>query len=213
MSNSTLSVRLSTDVMESYRNLIEGAGLTTSQHTRSLIENVLISIGKLRLEDMKIDFKYSWLDSDKRIYPEYCGVVVVNVTPPSGMTLEDLSRLVFIIPEFFNENRELFRIDSHYYHRVTADAHFIESSKTRRCVLSFRMIKGKWHAGFYNYSFLDRTPEFVSMMEEKVKTMITNTIVCFLLGQLPPSRILDLAQVQEEDEIFRSSGGIQYVDL
>lgn len=213
MSNSTLSVRLGAEVMESYRNIIESAGLTTSQHTRSLVENTLNSIGKLKLEDMKIDFKPSWVDSDKRFYSEYCGVVVVNVTPPSGMTLDDLSRLVFIIPEFFEEDRELFRIDSHHYHRVTAETHFIESSKMKRCVLSFRMIKGKWHVGFYNYSHLDKTPEFMTMMEERVKAMITNTIALFLLGQLPQSRILDLAQVQKEDEISRSSGSFQHVDL
>ena len=204
MKNRALSVRLSAEALSEYSGLIEGAGLTVSEHVRKLIDDFLSSVKSLDLTGLAVDCKFIWNeDVLNSLHPEYLGNLIVTVTPPSCLSQENLSRLIFTIPEFFEDRSEPFRIDSHYYHRVASDSQGITSSKVHRCVLSFRLIDGKWRACIFHYHGVDERSQLEEMIKSAVTLHIKSTIICFLLSQLPSVRLLDREDIQKADELVK----------
>jgi|GEM_PF-4788552 len=204
MKNRALSVRLSSEALSEYSGLIEGAGLTISEHARMLIDDFLGLADSLDLSGLKVDCRFIWNeDVSNSLHPEYVGNLIVTVTPPSCLSPDDLSRLVFTTPEFFEDRLEPFRIDSHYYHRVSSDRQGITSSKVHRCVLSFRLIDGKWRAGVYHYHGTFNPSELVQRIEAALTLHIESTIICFLLSQLPSARLLEHEEIQKADELVK----------
>lgn len=102
--------------------------------------------------------------------------------------------LIFFIPEFWDDSgsglRETFRIDSAYFHRVTAEPHHRTSAKTSRSVLSFHLLKSRWRAAIFDYGSGYKADELEDRIQSAVTSHFTQTIRLYLINHLPASRIL-----------------------
>jgi hypothetical protein len=161
----------------------------------TLVQQVLASRRALDLSSMEVRCQFNWRTPDSNHqFPEHVGDLRVTVSPPAGLAEADLARIVFVIPEFFQDGDEPFRIDSFHFHRVSTPRIEISSTRVRRNVLSFRVIDGVWRAGIFEYTATDR-----ASMEERIRqdvtTHIARSIACFLLGQLPEARVLTQDEV------------------
>lgn len=80
--------------------------------------------------------------------PDYEKLDIIQIK--SNITKE-ISNLYFILPEFFDDNDyELYRVDSYYYHRATTP--YVGSTKVRRCCLSAHMKNYEWKGAIFVYS-------------------------------------------------------------
>lgn len=141
--------------------------------------------------DMK--FRFHWRSRLRRNLPGYIGAVRVAITPPADVPDDELNRLVFRIPEFFEDGREVLRIDSFHYHRVTSPRSTIQSQKAQRNLLSFRTIQNIWRAGIFDYSNgrLQRT-EIERRIRYEITSQLENVLACYTREILPASRRLSL---------------------
>ncbi|MEQ7767881.1 hypothetical protein [Xanthomonas hortorum] len=201
VSKRSLSVRLPPDLMTAYTGLIEGAGLKISENIRSYVK---VLIGRLleleEKEPLEVEVLFNWRKFELGDpYPESVGAVMVKVNPPDGLTMADLSEIIFALPEFMDNRGEPYRIDSYYFHRAASAGSLIESSQRKRNVLSFSMIEGRWHGGIYRYR--DDIPLSVIGTEiaQALETGIKSTIRCAQLGALPRQRILTSEQVSKRE--------------
>jgi len=173
---------------------------STNLSPTDLIKHFLIEFNNkkdsINLKGLNIDVTFKSQSANPNPYDEYAGAFSVKVTPPQLMTQEQLDSLVFIIPEFITDRTEPYRIDSFYYQRVSNKRVHHESSKVTRNVLSFRLVKSRWNAGVFNYSASNIT-NMIEVIEKAIKTHIENTIICYLLGYLPDSRILTTDEVEK----------------
>ncbi|CAE6844034.1 hypothetical protein R69658_06857 [Paraburkholderia aspalathi] len=191
-----ISVRLPQKDQEEYTELIERAGLTVSESVRSLVQQVLASCRALDLSSMEVRCEFHWRTPDPdHQFPEHVGDLRVTVSPPAGLAEADLARLVFVIPEFFTDQGEPFRIDSFHFHRVSTPRIEISSTRIRRNVLSFRVIEGVWRAGIFDYGTATDRAAMEERIRQDVSTHIARSIACFLLGQLPETRLLTQDEV------------------
>lgn len=205
-----LSVRLPPALMESYSNLIEGAGLKISENIRCHVQKLTDLAAALEAEPVGVDIKFQWRSQLNNPYPESVGALSVAISPPAGMTQNDVDRIIFVSPEFFGERgSEPFRVDSYYYHRVANSMNLVDSSRVNRHVLSFVTIEGRWHAGVYRYNDSLTLSDLAKAVEAAVVKQITSTIRCFQLGLLPNKRLLDADQIAKRRE---SLGNIDLPD-
>ncbi|MBK0056971.1 hypothetical protein [Stenotrophomonas sp. S39] len=209
MNNATqkraLSVRLPPDLMGAYAGLIEGAGLTLSENIRAHVQSLVERANALSNDGLKVDISFNWrkLGSGDP-FPESVGAVMARVTLPATVSDDQLSRMIFAIPEFFVGDHEPYRIDSYYYHRVAGATNFIESSRKRREVLSYSMMEGRWHGGVYRYDDGVSLHDLASEIEEKLRNDITATIRCMQLGLLPEQRFLTDAELAKRLDVWSS---------
>lgn len=193
----SISIRLDPRDHIRYQSMVEGAGLSLSDDIRMLVRRTLDEADEFSLDGFEVNCSFKWKKPEDA-FPEHVGNLLVNVTPSQDLTDETLLRLVFVIPEFWTEGliegslypRELFRIDSAYFHRVTSTEHTRTSSKTTRNVLSFHLLKNSWRAAIFDYGSNISQQQLQSQIQEAVTRHITNTIKCYLIGHLPSSRVL-----------------------
>lgn len=189
-SRKALSIRLPPALMAGYSNLIEGAGLKISENIRCYVQALDERAKALEANPIHIEVKFSWRDPRGNPYPESVGVVYVSISPPVGMTVDDIDRIVFVTPEFFDQQaREPFRVDSYYFHRVAEGKGIVDSLRVKRHVLSFSTIQGRWYAGVFRYQDEVNLHEIAKSIEASVVKKITSTIRCFQLDLLPPKRL------------------------
>lgn len=209
----TISFRLDPTDQSAYQALIEGADLSVSEDIRLLVSQTLEAADKVQMADFNVSFEFRW-EPVKPHFPELKGHVKVQVTPPAGMTDEKLHRLVFHIPEFHEKTqgwdyeREPFRIDSAYFHRVTDRKHIHTSSKIQRGVMSFHLLERCWVISVFDYGSNLSNLE----LEERIRTAVTdhirNTVVCHEIGHLPESRILSVELHEEMTRLWNEQGGL-----
>lgn len=206
----TLSLRLPQEVYSDFNELHDGAGLTTAEGMRRLMEASNAAAAALNLDGLTISCEFFWRREGRDYFaPEQVGGLQVRVSPPAGLTQEDLARLVFVIPEFHEvriregDSRviEPLRVDSFYFHRVSSARIGIGSTKVHRNVLSLRLIQGVWRAGIFRY---DESLS-VADMERRIKSAVERhfraTIACSLLGRLPDDRVQTVEELAHADEI------------
>jgi hypothetical protein len=190
-SRRALSIRLPPALMLGYSNLIEGAGLRISENIRSYVQKLDERAKALEENPIHVEVKFNWRDSRRNPYPECVGAVYVSISPPAGMTGEDLDRIVFVTPEFFDpQMREPFRVDSYYFNRVAEGKRIVDSLRVKRHVLSFSTVKGRWYAGVFRYHDEISLHEIAKSIEASIVRNITATVRCFQLDLLPPKRLL-----------------------
>ncbi len=188
-----ISVRFDPIQYANYSAMVEGAGIGVSDGLRQLVAEKLRQADEADLGEFRITCDFRWKTPDVA-FPEHIGNMLVSVTPPIGLSVELLQRLVFVIPEFWEEinqgSQELFRIDSAYFHRVTEDGFFRVSTKTSRNVTSFHLINSRWRAAVFDYGSRYTVEELEAQIRAQITTRFTQTILCYLIGHLPESRIL-----------------------
>lgn len=75
----------------------------------------------------------------------------LDISKIKSNIIKEISNLYFILPEFFDENNyELYRVDSFYYHRATTP--YVGSTKVNRCCLSAHMKDYEWKGAIFVYS-------------------------------------------------------------
>jgi hypothetical protein len=188
-----ISVRFDPVDYANYSAMVEGAGLGVSDGLRQLMAEKLRQAEQADMSEFRITCDFRWKTPDVA-FPEHIGNMLVSVTPPKGLSAELLQRLVFVIPEFWDEinqvSQELFRIDSAYFHRVTEEGYFRVSAKTSRNVMSFHLLKSRWRAAVFDYGSKHTVEELEARIRAEITTRFTQTILCYLIGHLPESRIL-----------------------
>ncbi|MBH3442325.1 hypothetical protein I5L59_01865 [Pseudomonas moraviensis] len=188
-----ISVRFDPVDYANYSSMVEGAGIGVSDGLRQLMAEKLRQADQADMGEFRISCDFRWKTPDVA-FPEHIGNMLVSVTPPKGLSVELLQRLVFVIPEFWDEinqvSQELFRIDSAYFHRVTEEGYFRVSAKTSRNVMSFHLLKSRWRAAVFDYGSRHTVEELEARIRAEITTRFTQTILCFLIGHLPESRIL-----------------------
>jgi hypothetical protein len=188
-----ISVRFDPAEYTNYSTMVEGAGLAVSDGLRQLVTEKLRKAGEAEMETFRVDCDFLWKTPDVA-FPEHVGNMLVSVTPPQGLSVELLQRLIFVIPEFWEESSEgtmeAFRIDSAYFHRVTEDGYQRISTKTSRNVTSFHLLKSRWRAAVFDYGSGYTFEELESRIRTAVVSHFTQTIRCYLIDHLPESRLL-----------------------
>ncbi|MCW3587352.1 hypothetical protein [Burkholderia cenocepacia] len=200
----TTTIRLPQEDHQEYAALTEGAGLSVSESVRVLVQGILASLRTKDTSKMAVHCRFNWRTPDaNNQFPEHVGDLQVTVTPPAGMKKDDLARVVFVTPEFFNKHVEPFRIDSFHFHRVNSKRIQITSSRISRNVLSFRLIDGAWRAGIFDYSANFDQATVEDSIRQAVTHHITSTVLCFMLGQLPQDRQLTQEEVDAANKILK----------
>lgn len=188
-----ISVRFDPVEYANYSDIVEGAGVSVSDGLRYLVTEKLQQAEGADMEKFHISFDFRWKERDV-IFPEHIGSMLVTVTPPCELPVDFLQRLIFFIPEFWEDSgsglRETFRIDSAYFHRVTAELHHRTSAKTSRSVLSFHLLKSRWRAAIFDYGSGYKAEELEDRIQSAVTSHFTQTIRLYLINHLPASRIL-----------------------
>ncbi|WP_146096123.1 hypothetical protein [Xanthomonas arboricola] len=198
-----LSIRLPTDLMTRYSALIEGAGLTVSENVRTYVQTLMEKDTELEKDKFKVKVSINWRDlKPGDPYPESIGAVMVEVFPPTGMTIEQLDSLIFSLPEFMDGNHEPYRIDSYYFHRIASSRSFIESGLRKRNVISFSMMGGRWHGGIFRYEDSIPLNVIASEVAGALGKGIRATIRCAQLGILPEQRISTDAELVDRKQYF-----------
>lgn len=188
-----ISVRFDPAEYANYSAMVEGAGLAVSDGLRQLVTEKLRQADEADMGKFRVTCDFLWKTPDVA-FPEHIGNMLVSVKPPQGLSVELLQRLVFVIPEFWEESNqglvESFRIDSAYFHRVTEEGYQRTSAKTSRNVTSFHLLKSRWRAAVFDYGSGCSVEELEGRIRSAVTSHFTQTIRCYLIGHLPESRIL-----------------------
>jgi predicted DNA-binding protein len=201
-SKRAISVRIAPESMEVYETLVTNAGLTVSEGIRELVTGAINAQQDLDLAGFNVKYKFTSASKEaKDNFAELLGSLLVEVTPPVGMDILSLHRLVFVAPEYWEGKNEPYRIDSAYFHRVAAYGKEVPSDYTTRNVLSFRLIDGKWRAGIFNYGTPLNEDLIVQNIFQALEAHIRASIACHLIGQLPKSRYLTMEEVAELNEV------------
>ena len=194
-----LSIRLDPGPLAAYEECVVAAGLNVTGALRTSVLSMLRTYRQLDTEGFHVACSFTRKPQDGiDHFPELLGGVIFDVTPPAGLTVEHLHRLVFVIPEFvFEKAHEPFRIDSAHFQRVAYNKREVVSDKVSRNVLSFRLINGAWRASIFDYgSGLDPS-DIEQQVADAVKKTIATTIACCMTHQLPDTRILSADEVAE----------------
>lgn len=188
-----ISVRFDPVEYANYSAMVETAGVAVSDGLRYLVSEKLQQADAVDMKKFHISFDFRWKKPDVA-FPEHIGNMLVTVTPPQELSVDFLQRLIFIIPEFWDDSgsglMEMFRVDSAYFHRVTADAFHRTSAKASRNVLSFHLLKSRWRAAIFDYGSGYKAEELEDRIRSAVTSHFTQTIRCYLIDHLPESRIL-----------------------
>lgn len=188
-----ISVRFDPVEYANYSAMVESAGVAVSDGLRYLVSEKLQQAHAADMKKFHISFDFRWKKPDVA-FPEHIGNMLVTVTPPQELSVDFLQRLIFIIPEFWDDSgsglMEMFRVDSAYFHRVTADAFHRTSAKASRNVLSFHLLKSRWRAAIFDYGSGYKAEELEDRIRSAVTSHFTQTIRCYLIDHLPESRIL-----------------------
>ncbi|MHC8378393.1 hypothetical protein ACYZT3_21035 [Pseudomonas sp. MDT1-16] len=188
-----ISVRFDPAEYAHYSAMVEDAGLAVSDGLRFLMTEKLRQANEADMGKFRIKCDFRWKTPDVA-FPEHVGNMLVSVKPPQGLSVDLLQRLVFVIPEFWEESIhgwvESFRIDSAYFHRVTEEGYVRTSAKTSRNVTSFHLLKSRWRAAVFDYGSGYTVEELEGRIQAAVTSHFTQTIRCYLIGHLPESRVL-----------------------
>jgi len=145
----------------------------------------------LSVTDPDVELQFYWRKKLRRCLPNYIGAVRVSIAAPERVTEDEIDRLVFRIPEFFEGKEEILRVDSFHYHRVTSPRLTIPSQKAQRNVLSFQAIQGVWRAGIFDFSHGRlKKSEIERRIRYEITSQVEATLVHYMEGKLPRSRRL-----------------------
>jgi hypothetical protein len=145
-------------------------------------------------------------------FPERVADLLVAVKPSSLIPEDVLQRLVFFSPEFWVDaetgsfEREHFRIDSAYFNRVTDSEHLKESTKIRRNVLSFYLLKNRWRASIFDYGTKLSREEMEAEIKRTVTDHIVDTLERYLSGDLEPSRMMSQERAAHMTGLWEAHG-------
>lgn len=191
-----VSIRLDPEPMAAYEEYVAAAGLTVTSSLRASVLSMLSTYQSLEMNGFRVSCDFARRPDKLDHFPELLGSVVVQVTPPVGLSVEDLHRLVFVTPEFVREKgQEPFRIDSAHFQRVVQNGREVTSSKVRRNVLSFRLVNNEWRASIFDYDNDQDPSDIEQKVREAVNGNIAATIACYMTRQLPESRVLSPEEV------------------
>jgi hypothetical protein len=198
-----VSLRMDKSELNSYERVMGSAGVFTAEAIRHLIVRAISDYDEADMTDFQVlaDFTPKLASHSK--FPDRIGNLSITVNPPAGMSTARLHQIIFILPEFSDQNSGLepYRVDNAHFHRVAQNNKHVASKKRSRAVLSFRLIKGRWSGSLFDYS--NTHPEqIVQDVVAAMKVHIAATIRCELAGQLPESRYLTLEEVAERDELL-----------
>jgi hypothetical protein len=203
--NTLESVTLRLD-LEKYREFEIAMGLAnlgSAEAIRQTIESTMNKFNQIDLTGLVIkdEFTPKVVSVKGDAFPELVGHLSLTVTAPNGLGQDRLNELVFVLPEFFTDKSEPYRVDNAYYQRIAVENKFITSKKARpRNVLSFRLVKGKWSGSLFNYSDTS-TEDILFAVTDAMKKHIIATIKCELIDLLPLSRHLTPSEVEHLNAI------------
>lgn len=165
---------------------------------------------KIRIPDLvKCEIKWN---AFRPGFPERVADLLVAVKPSSLIPEDVLQRLVFFSPEFWVDaetgsfEREHFRIDSAYFNRVTDSEHLKESTKVRRNVLSFYLLKNRWRASIFDYGTKLSREEMEAEIKRTVTDHIVDTLERYLSGDLEPSRMMSQERAAHMTGLWEAHG-------
>ncbi|QBK04493.1 hypothetical protein DW355_06565 [Hylemonella gracilis] len=154
------------------------------------------------LTDLEVKLRFYWRTALRRQFPGYIGAVRVSIKPPAGISVGKLDRLVFKVPELYEDGQEVLRVDSFHYHRVVSPGVAIPSKLVDRNVLSFRLIQGAWRAGIFEFPGLHlKRHEIERRVRYGVITQIEEVIDRYMNSELPENRRLSTQDVKAQ-EVF-----------
>lgn len=194
-----LSIRLDPEPLAAYEECVAAAGLTVTGALRTSVLSMLNIHRQLNIDGLRVSANFT-AKPQQGIdhFPELLGSVIFDVKPPAGLTVEQLHRLVFVIPEFiFDKGYEPYRIDSAHFQRIVYNGREVVSDRVTRNVLSFRLINGAWRASIFDYGSGLAAAKVVQQIVDGVEKTITAAIACYFARQLPDTRILSLEEVSE----------------
>jgi len=201
---STVSLRIDRHELTKFETIMDAAGLFTAEAIRHLIVQAISNYEGVEMNGFHIAAEFKPKPASNNRFPDLIGNLSLTVTPPDSLKAEQLHRLVFILPEFIDEETgvERYRVDNAHFHRVVENNKHVASKKRSRAVLSFRLIKGRWSGSLFDYSGAADYSEIMEVVVRKMEECIGATIRCELAGQLPASRRLSVEEVAERDELL-----------
>lgn len=208
-----ISVRFDPIDYGSYASMVESAGLSVSDGLRQLVSEKLSQAGQADMTGVDVSCRFKWKTLDAA-FPEHVANLLVEVTPPPGISENLLQRLVFILPEFWADaGNEHFRVDSAYFHRVTDDGHYRASAKTSRNVTSFHLIQNRWKGAVFDYGSGLNKQDIETRIQDALGARITQTMRCYIIDHLPESRVLPEELHEEMMSIYDKEQISKWMEL
>ncbi|MCI0992270.1 hypothetical protein [Pseudomonas corrugata] len=141
-----------------------------------------------------INFSFKWLEHVPA-FPERVAHVKISVTPPRDLPEEVLQRMVFVLPEFFETppdgyESEPMRVDSAHFYRVTEVDKVVDRRGGQRHVLSYHLVQNAWLGTVFHYRGTVDHRQYEAKIQAKIRENIIGTVVRYLAGSLPNSRLL-----------------------
>lgn len=166
--DSSIRVRIDRDIETKLKQLCEVDGTTPSAVLRKLLDTY-VAHHPLRDFILDVIFKLTNLPNTN---PHAWYVFEIEVELQGKLEGHDLSKLEipFLLPEFFDDDGEPFRVDSVYNHRMS----FPNCTGKNARFIGAKVVERKWKGAIYVYrDSLLNTPEvYENLVKEALKKQI-----------------------------------------
>ncbi|QWZ84822.1 hypothetical protein [Aeromonas sp. FDAARGOS 1404] len=199
--DASIRVRIDSDVEAKLKTLCEFDNTNPSVVIRRLVD-AYVNLHPQRNSMLNITFKITKLPEEN---PHSWYMFIIEATLQSNIVGYDLDsvEIPFLLPEFFDDMREPFRVDSVYYHRMSFPNCIGEKGR----FIGAKMVGCKWKGAIYVYKdSLLETPE---VYEDMVKDALDNKIKFGVSQYIRHQCYTDL-EINVAEEIFESDLDVEH---
>ncbi|PMM56712.1 hypothetical protein [Vibrio lentus] len=196
--DSSIRVRIDRDVEAKLKQLCEWDNTTPSAVVRKLVD---VYVARHSLSDVVLDvlFEITTLP-ESNPHSWYMFEIEAELKGElEGESLESIE-LPFLLPEFFEGEREPFRVDSAYYHRMS----FPNCIGKRDRFLGAKVVNRKWKGAIYVYrdELLDTPDVYETQVQDALKENIILGVSQYVKLKMSAALESDIV-----DEVFNLTPG------
>lgn len=164
--DSTIRVRIGSDTENKLKALCELENDTPSAVVRKLIEGY---VEKHPMTNTLLDVKFN-VSNYPESHPDSWYIFNLEAELVGGEQYLDNKELIFLLPEFYDDRGEPYRVDSAYYHRKS----FPNCIGKRGRFIGAKLINRKWKGAIFVYrdKLLEQPDSYEVDIKERMKEQI-----------------------------------------
>ncbi|MDP8051520.1 hypothetical protein QJU23_03645 [Pasteurella atlantica] len=176
--DSTIRVRISSDTEKKLKDLCKLENDTPSAVVRKLIEEY---VEKHPMTNMNLEVKLN-ISKLPESNPHRWYVFNLEAELVGGYSYLDNEEVTFLLPEFYDNSREPYRVDSVYYHRES----FPKCIGKRGRFIGAKLINRKWKGAIYVYhdKLLEQPDRYEVDIKERMKEQIILGVYYFIATKI-----------------------------
>ncbi len=166
--DSTIRVRISEELEQKFKEACESDGEKTSTILRHLI-NSYVGAHPITTQNIDVDFT---IDQYPETNPHSYNCYYITASLKGDLSNISENEIIFILPDFFVDGKEPYRIDSFHTHRKPLPGYYGSNGR----VLSVKFIDAVWKGAIFIYDdSLLKNPEAV--LFEKIRKDLRKSIL------------------------------------